>query len=56
MPNDIGRNRIIAIDAESPGIEPNIIPVRTPAKIRIRQLGLSSTIEIASDTMMSYLP
>jgi len=44
MPNDIGKNKIIAMEADRPGIEPNTIPTITPAKIKLIQTGFSNTI------------
>ena len=34
-----GKNKATAMDAESPGMEPNIIPTATPAIIRNREAG-----------------
>ena len=47
MPKDMGRNRIIAMEADRPGIEPNTIPMMTPTKIRAIQAGFSRTMWIA---------
>ena len=56
MPKDMGRNRISAIDADSPGIEPKIMPMTTPIKISARQKGFSRTIWIAWFTISSAPP
>ena len=47
MPKDIGRKRIRAMVELKPGMEPKIMPITTPIRIRRRQNGLKSTIWIA---------
>jgi hypothetical protein len=39
IPKDMGKNNTTAIVADNPGIEPKIIPITTPNKIRTRHMG-----------------
>ena len=48
MPKDMGKNRISAMVELRPGMEPKMMPITTPMKIRSRQKGLSNTMRIAS--------
>ena len=41
IPNVSGRNRTTAMVAESPGIEPKMIPITVPNQMRNRHIGLN---------------
>ena len=44
MPKDMGKNRIRAMEADRPGIEPKMMPMTTPSRISARHTGLNRTI------------
>jgi hypothetical protein len=42
MPKDNGKNRATAIVAERPGIDPKIMPTKTPIAITNKHVGLNT--------------